>query len=147
MRTGGAPQPRCYRAGARYSLDSADVATDRATGLAWRRPVQPDATDWNGAKTGCAALGGGWRLPSLHELDTIVDHTVTAPSIDAVTFPGTPMTNDHPESDRRRRRALAVLDLVRFGVRRRGQAWVVDFVPGYSATNPVATLAHARCVR
>jgi hypothetical protein len=97
VRTGGAPPPLCYRAGARFVLDSDEQATDRATGFAWKRHVLPGQVDWSTAKASCAARGGGWRLPSVHELETIVDHTVFGPAIDAVTFPDTPVTNNHPE--------------------------------------------------
>ena len=41
----------------------------------------------------CSGLGGGWRLPSLTELQTIVDDTKASPSIDSNAFPGTSDTD------------------------------------------------------
>jgi len=143
VRTGGAPPPRCYRAGARYALDSTDVTTDLATGLAWRRHNQPNRTDWNSAKTACASLGGGWRLPSVHELQTIVEHARAVPQIDPTAFPGTPFITGLPD----------IVTISPFwtsspdALDPTGQAWQVDFAGGYTDRVPVASLAWARCVR
>jgi hypothetical protein len=140
VRTGGAPAPRCYRAGARYALDSDDVATDRATGLVWQRHVLPTPMSWNAARTACAAdAGSGWRLPSVHALQTIVDHTANAPSIDSVVFPGTPVTMNQPSSFWTSSPSAYTGNGT--------EAWIVDFVSGYSTTGPISTLGHVRCVR
>jgi hypothetical protein len=143
VRTGGAPPPRCYRAGARYSLDSADVATDRATGLSWRRHVLPSATAWSAAQPACAALGGGWRVPSVLELQTIVDHTVSAPSVDAVVFPGTPMMMDDPNGGAPYSPFWTSSAVAGDATR----AWFVDFVVGSSSSTVRTYAAHVRCVR
>ena len=73
---------------------------DTKTGLIWQQTVTSTsaAYNWAGAKTYCAStavstsLGGtGWRLPTLKELQTIVDYTqATAPIIDSTAFPSTP---------------------------------------------------------
>jgi hypothetical protein len=47
----------------------------------------------NDASSYCAQLaldGGGWRLPKVKELATLVDVTAAAPAIDTFAFPGTP---------------------------------------------------------
>jgi hypothetical protein len=144
VRTGGAPLPRCYRGDARYTLDSTDVATDLATGLAWRRHNQPNRTDWNTAKTSCAALGGGWRLPSIHELQTIVEHARAraTPQIDPTTFPGTQIITN-PDTSTISPFWTSSPD----ALDPTGQAWQVDFAGGYTGKVPVATLGWARCVR
>jgi hypothetical protein len=82
----------------RYVL-TAGTVQDTKTGLTWQRTVPSATYDWDGAKTYCAStvstsLGGtGWRLPTLKELQTIVDYTqATAPLIDSTAFPSTPST-------------------------------------------------------
>lgn len=84
---------------------NATVVYDLGTGLLWQRtvptgnicPVSAPASNtcsWQQAKYYCAGLdlgGYGWRLPTLAELYSIVDLTVTNPSIDSTTaFPNTP---------------------------------------------------------
>ena len=84
-----------------YSADGSE-ATDSQTGLIWRRCIE--GLTWNG--TTCAgdrllfnqleaqerakAKAGGWRLPSVKELSSIVDRSRISPAIDVVAFPGTP---------------------------------------------------------
>jgi hypothetical protein len=65
---------------------------DASTGLTWQQAVAPQRLSWQAAKTCCAQLalaGGGWRLPTLEELRSIVDRT-REPSIDGKVFPDTP---------------------------------------------------------
>lgn len=71
---------------------------DRETGLVWERSpqLQPTfPTMWSSATFSCAehSTGGrmGWRLPSLHELASLLDPSVPAPG---PTLPvGHPFTN------------------------------------------------------
>ena len=56
-----------------------EVVRDPATGLCWQRSGSPHALDWPGARDYCARLAagrfagrGGWRLPTIDELCTIV---------------------------------------------------------------------------
>ena len=68
---------------------------DTKTKLTWQQAVQSNYT-WAGAKTYCAGVGStlggsGWRLPTLKELYTIVDFSMSdPPRIDASAFPGMP---------------------------------------------------------
>jgi hypothetical protein len=77
----------------RYTVDAGTVIDER-TGLTWQRAI-PAASSWANANTYCATLnlnGTGWRLPSLKELMTLVDFTVTGAGakIDVGAFPATP---------------------------------------------------------
>jgi hypothetical protein len=84
------PNPASYTA-------SADVVVDNVTGLQWQRVLSDSSVTWQVATDYCAdlTLGGysDWRLPTLIELYSLVDFTASSPSIDVVTFPGTPAEN------------------------------------------------------
>lgn len=66
---------------------------DTKTGLYWEQTATSNkAFDWSGANDHCNALslaGKTWRLPSMRELETIVDESVVNPSIDTTVFYGT----------------------------------------------------------
>lgn len=76
-----------------------EVVRDLRTGLSWeRQPQEINALDWEASPVVqpgidyCAALqldGGGFRLPTVKELATIVDETTVQPVIDEAVFPGT----------------------------------------------------------
>lgn len=61
----------------------ADVVTDNVTGLQWQD--DSDAKDkelnWEDAKSYCSAKGDGWRLPTVSELEGIVDYGKYSPVI------------------------------------------------------------------
>lgn len=72
-----------------------DVVTDRGTGLAWQRSPSPQTLSFSEAQDYCndLALGGGvWRLPSMKELQTIVDESRPSPAFDPETFPDAPVS-------------------------------------------------------
>ncbi|MBI4512224.1 MAG: DUF1566 domain-containing protein [Deltaproteobacteria bacterium] len=76
----------------RYTI-SDGVVNDKKTRLAWQRNAAPNALTWDEAESYCKTLdlaGGGWRLPSIKELHTLVDETRWDPAIDDSAFPGTP---------------------------------------------------------
>ena len=82
-------------AGARFKMDAvAGTVTDASTGLVWQQMTAPAMT-WSAAKASCNAAGTGFRLPSLKELQSIVDYGMAypgpGPAIDATAFPGTPV--------------------------------------------------------
>lgn len=123
-----------------------------ATGLVWQRDGSgaragcsggvDGGTDsltctWAEAQGYCAALvlGGvsGWRLPARMELLTIVDFTVTNPSIDLAAFPNTPAYSFWTSSPY---------------AGSSGQAWCFDFSYGEgSVFNGVQYGNGVRCVR
>jgi hypothetical protein len=76
-----------------YDTSTTGVVLDKVTSLQWQRSLDTTARTWSDAAGYCAALtvaGGGWRLPARIELLSIVDYTRVNPTIDLVTFPGTP---------------------------------------------------------
>jgi hypothetical protein len=88
VRTATPPAPGCYTV-------TNGTVEDGATGLTWQRATDATMRTWSDAQAYCAALaldGGGFRLPRLKELLTIVDDTRATPAIDEAAFPGTPAT-------------------------------------------------------
>jgi hypothetical protein len=88
---------RCVRGSAtgastpkdRYFIEAdGGLVTDRRTGLTWQRTVSTTRYNWENAKVHCTGLGGGFRLPALKELLTLVDPTRHEPATDPTTFPG-----------------------------------------------------------
>lgn len=82
----------CYTAGGRFvSGTTGGIATklDVTTGLTWQQGSSPQGMIWSDAVSYCTGLAGGFRLPSIKEMQTIVDYTVAAPgpTIDATVFP------------------------------------------------------------
>lgn len=112
----------------RYEV-TAQTVTDNRTRLTWQRVVPPDSYTQAQAVSYCGGLalaGGGWRLPAIAELQSIMDVTRARPSIDAVAFPNTPG--------------------VPFWSASTG-GWTLDF--GYGMTGPYASTSaqRVRCVR
>jgi hypothetical protein len=71
-----------------YSV-TAETVRDNVTGLVWQRGTSATGMTWDAARAYCASLelaGGGWRLPSIIELLSIVDSRRTGPSIDTAAF-------------------------------------------------------------
>lgn len=86
----------------RYTTTTATVY-DTKTKLTWQRTVSDLAYNWADAQTYCASaavsasLGGPGRVPTIKELQTIIDYTLPAPDpqqlsvkMDSVAFPNTP---------------------------------------------------------
>ena len=128
---------------ARYVIDS-DTVKDTRTGLVWQRKVGMRDGTFDAAGRYCQTLtlaGGGWRLPGVKELATLVDPTRNDPAIDPTAFPGTPSVFFWSAS--------APTSLVgvqaRFGVNFRTGA----IHPVYSSNldAPAATTNAVRCVR
>ncbi len=64
----------------RFELVMGDEAVlDRETGLVWQRNTDDNPYDWYNAQIICYYIDiggrGGWRLPSIEELRTLVDRT------------------------------------------------------------------------
>ena len=90
--TSGLPNPASYE-----PSDSGNRVTDEVTRLVWQRHVDARTFTWEAAKQYCSCLvvdgTDGWRLPSRIELVSLVDWTLTSPSIDAHAFPDTSNEN------------------------------------------------------
>jgi hypothetical protein len=82
----------------RYTVAGGTV-TDNKTKLVWQQTAPSSIYPWVGvggsAKDYCQTLGAtlsgpGWRLPTIKELQTIVDESRSRPSIDLSAFPMAP---------------------------------------------------------
>ena len=74
----------------RYQV-GVDTIFDTKTQLTWQRLQSPDLMTQANANAYCLGLnldGSGWRLPTVKELSSLVDVSVTSPAIDRV-FTGT----------------------------------------------------------
>jgi hypothetical protein len=118
----------------RYQV-GADSVTDTITGLTWQTAVDPAPMNWTDANAYCASLAiqaGGWRMPALKELLTLVDPRQLHPAIDPDAFPKTPNAQFWAAS-------AAVFAA--------NNNWVVNFDTGESTALPRSILSRVRCVR
>jgi hypothetical protein len=91
------------QAQSRFTVSTSGLeVTDTRTGLTWRRCAEGQTFDGSTCSgnvlhlTHETALAyardqAGWRLPNVKELQTLIDRSQTAPSIDTSAFPGTPL--------------------------------------------------------
>jgi hypothetical protein len=119
----------------RYVVDSTNGAVfDTKTKLTWQRERTASSTKylWADAKTYCAGVGTGWRLPTIKELQTIVDHSRIAPSINQAAFLSAPTGSFWSSSSEASYSPYA---------------WYVDFGIGLAGTGSVSEPSYVRCVR
>lgn len=113
-------------------VKSGDVITDTVTKLQWQA-TQGAARDRGQALQACtlATTGGvgGWRAPSLRELQTIVDVRRSSPALDPAFGAGGATWSGDP---------------VAGGI---DTYWILDFAYGYTQTQGAADPAGVRCVR
>ncbi|MEE9446792.1 MAG: DUF1566 domain-containing protein, partial [Arenicellales bacterium] len=117
---------------------------DKTTGLMWQRTGSVSRMDWDTAHQYCADLvityttffGSDnltdWRLPSVVELQTIVDLGESNPAINEATFPDAKSVNYWSSSS-----------YANDGLR----AWYVGFKYGSVSTVDKTNSWHVRCVR
>jgi|GraSoiStandDraft_49_1057285.scaffolds.fasta_scaffold382367_2 hypothetical protein len=79
----------------RYMINASQgIVTDLRTGLTWQHPANTSTYTWDQAASYCRglsiALSGGFRVPTLKELLTLVDPTRIRPAIDLKAFPNAP---------------------------------------------------------
>jgi hypothetical protein len=77
-----------------HFIDNGDgTVTDPSSGLMWQQTTAPGSYTWEQALSYCEnlALAGytDWRLPTIRDLDSIVDLNIGAPAIDSTYFPDT----------------------------------------------------------
>jgi hypothetical protein len=81
----------------RYTVSSdTGIVLDTKTGLTWTQAASNTELTEVGAVAYCGSLttaGGGWRLPSVGELETLIDETRYNPAIDMTAFPATPTSD------------------------------------------------------
>jgi hypothetical protein len=134
VRVGNAALSHCYSPGTRYQAQTDGTVLDAATRLLWQQTTSTQTLTWSAAKSYCAGLGGGFRPPSLTELQTIIDYTVgpPGPAIDLQAFGGT-MAADYWTSSL----ASGSSDT----------AWFVYFDSGGSDFQDASIASPVRCVR
>lgn len=131
---GGAGSARGEAPPGHFADNKDGTVSDNKTGLVWQQGIDPNAETWQSAITYCKNLGlagGGWRLPSVKELMTIVDRRQANPAIDQVVFPNTPVDDFWSSSP-----------LAGGGI-----SWRVDFHRGYAGGYEVGNTIRVRCVR
>jgi hypothetical protein len=117
----------------RYTIADGTVY-DTQTKLTWQQVFPMSLYTWADATAYCTALslnGTGWRLPSIGELQTIVDES-TNPAIDLAAFPMTPSEYFWSSSS-------VVEDPSR--------AWTAFFTNGSTYSFVMTAQKNVRCVR
>lgn len=128
---------RCVRGGpeapsTRYQA-TVDTVDELPTELTWQRSIAPGFYTFGAAQTYCSSLalaGTGWRMPSIRELQSLVDSSRNSPAIDPV-FMGT--TNNAYWSQTPQNASPT-------------EGWVVGFTVGISGRLQ-STQYEIRCVR
>jgi hypothetical protein len=118
----------------RYRIDRGTVY-DAKTKLTWQQAVPSSSHPWAEAMRYCKELdldGKGWRLPSVNELQTLVDETRFGPAIDPVAFPSTPVAYFWTSSN--------LAGFPNFG-------WTIYFAYGFANFFDVVQPHQVRCVR
>ena len=112
--------------------DSLKTVTDQKTGLEWQ-VAEPGKKTWKRAKRYCERLRldgkPDWRLPTIEELESLIEHIKSDPTVVRTTFKEMRSTYYWSSSTRSDR------------------AWLVFFVSGDMKYLYKSSNAHTRCVR
>ena len=113
-----------------------EIVLDTKTGLTWQQPFDGTSRDWAAAVMYCEGLEldehDDWRLPSMKELQTIVDETRYNPAVDPNAFLNMPTDVFWTSS---------------IWATNPSNAWVVYFSYGYSSIRDTTYSGRVRCVR
>ena len=120
---------RCYPK-SRFQVLPGGLVSDQLTELVWQQRANPTAMRLSDAETSCA--NAGFRLPTMKELESLVDLTMSHPSIDQQAFPNTPGDWFW---------ASSLQGSSSF------YAWIVLFADGGSSVTDVMSFYKLRCVR
>ncbi len=129
-RVAHADAPAC-----RYTYPASGAVYDTRTKLTWQQAVDANTYTQAEALSYCSGItlaSGGWRLPKVSELLTIVDATKSNPSIDATAFPSAPAETFWSSSPY---------------VGSSGSAWGVYFAAGAPGSYGTTNAYRVRCVR
>jgi hypothetical protein len=143
VRAGESPAPRCTARSQRYVVRADGLVLDAITGLVWQRDVAATGLSWTAAKAFCDGRAGGFRLPSLDELHTIVDYETVAPAFDPLVFPNVPISSEGPIQPNVAKSYFWTSSPVEGQA---GTAWIVDFQSGQTFAPMIASPQHVRCV-
>ena len=129
------PPPGEADADSHYEVGSASVH-DRGTGLTWQRAVAPRSFAFHAAVDYCGQLSldghKDWRVPSMPELESLIDEGAPPPAIDGSAFPAAPSDPFWTSS--------------LFG-NKSAEAWYVQFDHGQALYGLLKALHRVRCVR
>jgi hypothetical protein len=136
-------QARCVRgdgrnigiSGPRYTFPSPETVFDTGTRLTWQRETNAATYSWDAAAATCGGLdlaGGGWRVPTMKELQSLLDLDVEMPALDRAAFRTTAEDSYWTSS------VLADSST---------EAWYVSFWIGLANTIGRDNLFWVRCVR
>jgi hypothetical protein len=117
---------------AAFVVNGDGTVTDPLTGLVWQQTLGTNDYSQADGVAYCAGLtlaGGGWHLPTITELESIVDRRYS-PTIDPTAFPSTPPAGFWSSS-----------------VASGGNGWLVTFYGGYSSYDDTSATGRVRCVR
>ena len=116
-----------------------DAVRDNNTGLVWEKSPQTPTATWNGARFTCINknVGGqkGWRLPSIPELASLIDPSVTPP--------GPTLLSGHPFKNIQSAGYWSATTSAEDA----SEAWFVYFGRGFVDHDSKAHTGHAWCVR
>ena len=111
---------------------------DNETGLVWEQSPETKTVNWSAARFHCTTrkIGGrmGWRLPSVHELATLVDPSVS---------PGPTLPADHPFTNVQAAHYWSATSFAG----KPSHAWNVGFIMGMVHDIKVADSHNVWCVR
>lgn len=129
-----AKQGRANAPQGRYLIGDLTV-TDNKTGLIWERDVSSSMISGINANAYCNNLaldGMKWRMPSMKELQTLVDESLANPAIDPIAFSTT----------------TAGVFWTSSAVSPAGfDSWAIDFADGKTTTKALfGQVAYVRCV-
>jgi hypothetical protein len=127
-------QAGCPNDGERYVDNGDGTVTDHCTGLMWQKETAPGSYNWQDALKYCEGLELGgypdWRLPTVRDLQCIVDLGRVGPAIDpvlggqSVSYWSSTTAADLPS-----------------------YAWFVDFLVGIGLGDGKSNLKYVRAVR
>jgi len=132
----------------RYTIPGDGTVYDTATTLTWQRAANMTGMQWGSAGPYCSGLtspaGGGWRLPTVKELTTLLDYSRPgSPFIDPVAFPGVPAQSTSGAVNG----FWSSTSLVGMSVGLTQGAWLVYFDSAITQPNPLNVGGAVRCVR
>lgn len=115
---------------------------DNETGLVWPKYSPTYATDWSHAETGCintfGGNHGGWRLPTIQELSSLLDISQGVGGTSLKLPSGNPFVNVQTDAN---------YWAVNTSINDSSSAWTLSFVSAYAEPMSKSSQLHPWCVR